>query len=74
MLRCKFAVESITKAMNTRILKLRATNSAEGDNKDWSQWTACGMMDNHVTNEIAWPKIDAMKPGDLYFIDIAPVT
>jgi len=72
MLRCKFEVESITRAQNTRILKMRAKSRTECDNTDWSQWTPCGTLELHVTNQRAWPQIDAMSPGDIYVVDIKP--
>ena len=70
MLRCKFEVESIMKVANGRTLKLHATRRNSADNEQWAQWTPCGTLEIHVTNPGAFPQIDAMEPGDLYFIDV----
>lgn len=75
MLRCKFVVEGVQKSEDgsSRTLSMRASYGDGGDNKDWSKWTPSGEFRITVTNEAAFEKIDAMKPGDLYYIDIAPV-
>lgn len=75
MLRCKFTVSSVKKSEDgtSRTLTMNASYGDGGDNKDWSKWTPSGSFTITVTNESAFEKIDAMKYGDLYYIDIAPV-
>ena len=73
MLRCKFRVESITREGSGRRLRLSASNQKDGDNKDWSQWTPSGSFEIYVSNQSAFPQIDAMNPGDHFWIDVAPV-
>lgn len=74
MLRCKFKVSAVQKdGESGRAVTMNATNSTEGDNKDWSQYTPNGTLQFYVTNPAAFPKIDALKPGTLVWLDITPV-
>ena len=75
MLRCKFRLDRVVKEQNNcRQLTMTASNQKEGDNKDWSQWTPSGELKFIVTNPSALSQIDAMNPGDHFWIDIKPVT
>lgn len=73
MLRCKFKVQQIIREGGGRTLSLSASNQKDGDNKDWSQWTPNGEFKIHVTNVATFPQIDAMNPGDHFWLDISPV-
>lgn len=73
MLRCKFRVEMISKEDTGRQLRLSASNEKDGDNKDWSQWTPSGKLELFITNQSAFPAIDAMNLGDHFWIDISPI-
>ena len=73
MLRCKFCVSSIATEEDRRTLVLQATNQKDGDNQDWSQWTPSGELKIVVTNKAAFEKIDAMKRGDYYWLDLSPI-
>lgn len=73
MLRCKFRIEQIIKEGTGRHLKLCASNQTDGDNKDWSQWTPNGKFEIYVTNIATFEKIDALNPGDHFYIDMTPV-
>lgn len=73
MLRCKFQVFEVAKQSGGRRLKLSACTTTDGDNKDWSKYTPSGNFEIFVTNEAAYERIDALKAGDLFFIDLTPV-
>lgn len=74
MLRCKFKVDGVETPeydKEQRILTLSACVDESGDNKDWSKWTPSGSFQICVTNTNLIPKIDAMKPGDVHYIDLS---
>lgn len=70
MLRCKFRLIEVNKTEYGRALKLSASCEKDGDNQDWSKYTPTGELSFTVTNEAAFEKIDALKPGDHFYIDI----
>lgn len=72
MFRCKFQVADISKdeGYDNRVLRLQACVNDDGDNQDWSKWTPSGSFEMTVTNEAAFEKIDALKPGDIFYIDL----
>ncbi len=73
-MRCKFRLDQIIREGVGRKLRLNAANQLDGDNKDWSQYTPSGSLEIYVTNPAAFPKIDAMNPGDHFWIDIKPIS
>ena len=73
MIRCKFRVVGVENTGDGRAVTLTASNERDGDNQDWSKWTPSGELRFYVTNEAAFAKLDAMKPGDHYWIDLSPV-
>lgn len=73
MLRAKFQVVRVTKESECRVLLLSACKTTEADNKDWSKYTPSGELSMTITNEAAWPLIDAMEPGQCFYLDITKV-
>lgn len=73
MLRAKFKVDGVKKEDNGRSLQLSACVDESGDNQDWSKWTPSGQLQMFISNENAFPKIDALKPGDLFYVDLTPL-
>lgn len=72
LLRCKFYVSEITKTVGQcRKLKLTPVTSDSADNKSWSKFTPSGSFEITITNESLFEKIDALVPGDVYFIDLS---
>lgn len=75
-LRAKFKVVSVETPVDysdQRVLTLEACIDESGDNKDWSKWTPSGRLEMTVTNEAAFPKIDGLDAGDVYWVDLSPV-
>lgn len=70
MFRCKFKVVEVAKYESGRKLKLTATSDNSGDNEDWSKYTPSGTFEIFVTNEVAFPRIDSLKAGELFYIDL----
>jgi len=75
MFRCKYRVDSVTVENDgeARDVRMSACVDKDGDNVDWSRWTPSGSFQMWVTNTDAFPKIDALKYGDLFYIDLSPV-
>lgn len=73
MLRAKFKVESISREGTSRRLRLIASNQTDGDNKDWSKWTPSGNLELYISNEAVFSRIDAMNPGDHFWLDLSPI-
>ncbi len=72
-LKCKFRLDEVTKYQTSRRVKLTATNSKEGDNVDWSQYSPSGTFEIMVTNQAAFPQIDNAKIGELVYINLISV-
>lgn len=72
MLRAKFKADSITRIVGGRNLNMSPVTGC--NNEDWSKFTPSGDLRLFVTNEAAFDKIDAIKPGDTFWIDITPIS
>lgn len=73
MLRAKFKVDLIAKSVDGRNLSMSPVIGTDGDNQDWSKYTPTGHLGMFITNEAAFDAVDAIKPGDIFWIDIKPI-
>lgn len=73
MLRAKFKADSISKSVDGRWLVMSPVIGTAGDNQDWSKYTPSGDLRMFITNEAAFDTVDAIKPGDIFWIDIKPI-
>lgn len=74
--KAKFKVQSVEipeGSPDQRQLVLEACIDESGDNQNWSKWTPAGRLELTITNEHLFPGLDALSPGDLYWLDINPV-
>lgn len=65
--RAKFYVQSVTKfaAGDSVTVKLQPVCRGE-DNKQWSKYTPCGLLEMTIMNELA---SEQFIPGEEYYVD-----
>jgi len=65
--RAKFQCDSVTNFRTSQEVNLRAVNSKDGDNADFSKYTPSGSLNIHISAEA--PAFNAFTPGKCYYLD-----
>ena len=75
--RAKFFINSVelfSSPPGSGTVKLVASNTKEGDNKDWSQWTPAGSIQMTVTNPEAFKVfMDHFHSKQGFYVDFNPI-